>query len=409
MHGTAATESNYGTHPNTYRPGYHGGMFQVDKIGFKSTQDTKSHPGLVDKHRTIKRDFGIDWPNVRWEDLRDPTHSAIGARLHYMNDPNPVPGTREGRADYWKRVYNREAGKGTPQDYLNRSNPNFSFNTRTNPRTFNSLPQTKQASFVKQSDILTSAVLGSAAGLSGLGTSYALNSIIGNRLDRKLQEADPTNKQRYRQLSRNITNKYIPIERISDLGNAYYAPPEYYLSELDSGLFRKKPKDHRSRRKYGYISSDPEYFKDSILAHELGHAAIELNNKTPLDALSRLNQRSLSSFSDIANLIIPTTAAVGVGALAQKYKGINPLITMPTTAAALGILTGLPSILNEKQTTNKALKALRKNIQTPEDEENYQKNKSILRNALRTYILGSFAGQTAATLPIAAYMKHRYG
>ena len=42
----AYVESKDGTDKNTYHSGYVGGIWQVDQIGFQSTQDTKSHPGL---------------------------------------------------------------------------------------------------------------------------------------------------------------------------------------------------------------------------------------------------------------------------------------------------------------------------------------------------------------------------
>ena len=45
----ACVESNNGLHPGTYRKGYYGGIYQVDRIGFEDTQNVKSHPGLSEK------------------------------------------------------------------------------------------------------------------------------------------------------------------------------------------------------------------------------------------------------------------------------------------------------------------------------------------------------------------------
>ena len=51
----AYVESKDGTDGNTYRTGYHGGIWQVDQIAFQDTQDTGSHPGLVAKHEKIRQ------------------------------------------------------------------------------------------------------------------------------------------------------------------------------------------------------------------------------------------------------------------------------------------------------------------------------------------------------------------
>lgn len=40
------------------------------------------------------------------------------ARIHYLRDPDPIPTSQTGRAEYWKRVYNTPAGAGTVDHYL---------------------------------------------------------------------------------------------------------------------------------------------------------------------------------------------------------------------------------------------------------------------------------------------------
>ena len=60
----AYVESKDGTDPNTYRDGYCGGIWQVDKIAFDETQKPGSHAGLKDKYEAIKAAFGIEWPTV---------------------------------------------------------------------------------------------------------------------------------------------------------------------------------------------------------------------------------------------------------------------------------------------------------------------------------------------------------
>lgn len=118
MHKTVAHESHMGQHPNTFREGYYGGVAQVDPIGFEDTQDIKAHPGLRRKYDMIRQHFDIDWPSVQYEELVDPLKSIIAGRLRYMNVPAAVPDDDLGQAKYWKRHYNTEAGKGTPEKFL---------------------------------------------------------------------------------------------------------------------------------------------------------------------------------------------------------------------------------------------------------------------------------------------------
>ena len=114
----AWVESKDGTHPNTYREGYHGGIWQVDLIGFRDTQDKDSHPGLDSKFRKIKSNFGIDWPSVQWEDLRKPLFSALAARLKLSNVPASIPSDLEGQASYWKKYYNSSEGAGDAPKFI---------------------------------------------------------------------------------------------------------------------------------------------------------------------------------------------------------------------------------------------------------------------------------------------------
>ena len=99
----ACVESDYGTNPRTFRDGYNGGIWQIDKIAFDDTQKTGSHRKLVKKHKIIKDLFGIDWIEVEWRELRKPLYSALGAWLYLSNDPSDIPETTEGQAKYWKR------------------------------------------------------------------------------------------------------------------------------------------------------------------------------------------------------------------------------------------------------------------------------------------------------------------
>ena len=116
----AYVESRDGTHPDTYRAGYHGGIWQVDLIGFMDTQDTASHPGLHAKYQKIQEHFGIDWPTVQWMDLRKPLFSALAARLLLSNKSPSIPraSNLSGQAEYWKLHYNTQSGKGTVKNFI---------------------------------------------------------------------------------------------------------------------------------------------------------------------------------------------------------------------------------------------------------------------------------------------------
>ena len=116
----AFVESLDGKHSDTYRAGYDGGIWQVDLIGFESTQDVSSHPALVKKHQKIKKVFNIDWPNVQRMDLRKPLYSGLAARLFLSNIVQEIPPASDimGQAQYWKTYYNTDLGNGTVQDFI---------------------------------------------------------------------------------------------------------------------------------------------------------------------------------------------------------------------------------------------------------------------------------------------------
>ena len=116
----AYVESKDGTDSGTYRSGYHGGIWQVDEVGFRDTQDIASHPGLEEKFDKIQETFGINWREVRHEDLRKPLYSALAARLFLSNNPKKIPVASDIRAQgrYWKKHYNTADGAGTVDKFI---------------------------------------------------------------------------------------------------------------------------------------------------------------------------------------------------------------------------------------------------------------------------------------------------
>ena len=92
--------------------------FQVDRAGFQDTKDVRSHPSLARKYDQIKREFGFDWRDVQWSDLRnDPVKSGVAARLYLSNKPGAIPSDLDGQARYWKDNYNTNAGAGTVEKF----------------------------------------------------------------------------------------------------------------------------------------------------------------------------------------------------------------------------------------------------------------------------------------------------
>lgn len=62
----AYTESQFGAHPNTYRAGYNGGIWQVDKIGFEDAKDINSHPGVGKLWPKIEKLLNKQRTNIKW-------------------------------------------------------------------------------------------------------------------------------------------------------------------------------------------------------------------------------------------------------------------------------------------------------------------------------------------------------
>ena len=113
----AWVESKFGNDRGTYRTDYHGGIWQVDEIGFDDTKNTAAHPSLARKYKLIHDYFNIDWKEVTWEDLRKPLYSGLAARLFLSNVKSKIPTTLCGQAAYWKKHYNK-TGKGTVSKFV---------------------------------------------------------------------------------------------------------------------------------------------------------------------------------------------------------------------------------------------------------------------------------------------------
>jgi len=109
----AWVETNDGLDNTTYRDGYHGGLWQVDKVIFLATQNS-SYPILKDKHRLLQIQFDIDWLSVHWEELRIPLWSAMAIYLHMCTIDEEVPSSISKQGDHWNEHYNKKKEKPHP-------------------------------------------------------------------------------------------------------------------------------------------------------------------------------------------------------------------------------------------------------------------------------------------------------
>ena len=115
---TAKAETGAGTIRDRTPNKYGVGLMQFDRVGFDNVRLKAMHKWR-DK---VLRELHIDMKLVEYEHLiYNPLLSVLWARLYYLLIPEPIPKTIEERARYWKKYYNTEAGKGTPEHYLRMS------------------------------------------------------------------------------------------------------------------------------------------------------------------------------------------------------------------------------------------------------------------------------------------------
>ena len=119
----AYAETRDGVDINTYRPGYNGGIWQVDENIFNETQNVAANPQLMQLYSQLSLAFGIDWPIATWVDLRKPFFSALAARLYFstVSDAIPMAGDLRGQGEYWKRNYNSDPAD-TVEAFIERVN-----------------------------------------------------------------------------------------------------------------------------------------------------------------------------------------------------------------------------------------------------------------------------------------------
>ncbi|RUS84625.1 hypothetical protein EGW08_007597, partial [Elysia chlorotica] len=97
----AFVESRDGEDQDTYRPGYTGGIWQVDRTQFERTKFES--PRLSAEYSLLLSKLGIDWFGVTWADLVKPLYSGIAAALHLILEgaPGTVASDVTSQAIFW--------------------------------------------------------------------------------------------------------------------------------------------------------------------------------------------------------------------------------------------------------------------------------------------------------------------
>ncbi|XP_069121965.1 uncharacterized protein [Argopecten irradians] len=96
----AYVESKDGTANDTYRAGYYGGIWQIDRDQFLETQNS----GFLNTARALLRNtLTIDWSTARWEDLRKPLYSGVAAALYTLlkAGTGTLPSSVEKQSSFW--------------------------------------------------------------------------------------------------------------------------------------------------------------------------------------------------------------------------------------------------------------------------------------------------------------------
>jgi len=62
--------------------------------------------------------MGLDESNPNWSVMTNIAVAIAMCRLKYRRDSEPIPKNLKQQAQYWKRVYNSELGKGTTEHFI---------------------------------------------------------------------------------------------------------------------------------------------------------------------------------------------------------------------------------------------------------------------------------------------------
>jgi len=94
--------------------------FQVER---KTHDDIYRFLGQTSKQHILDGLIRLANGNINFKEVEvNPFYAAAICAIRYMYDRKPLPeaGFRTAQADYWKRIYNTEQGKGTIGGFLER-------------------------------------------------------------------------------------------------------------------------------------------------------------------------------------------------------------------------------------------------------------------------------------------------
>lgn len=187
--------------------------------------------------------------------------------------------------------------------------------------------------------------------------------------------------------------KGMPFATIPGMQNAYFSSGDP-VKEL--GI----PKTKNMRTDMGYIAFDPRFKKPGVVAHELGHA--DVHNRGGLSAFNQSYGRPASAIAGLLGLNILSRLALHEGH-ELGFEPIGNAAVAGLGGAALGTLVGAPTLINERQATNRGIELLKRTGASPEQ---LAKAKDTTRKAYHTYVASQLA--PFALLPAAtAYLSEK--
>lgn len=78
-----------------------------------------THDDVWDRSRSIHKNAAKYGIKRDWSKIEDPVYALFVARHILMLDPEPLPATPQGMANWCKVKWNTDAGKATAEKYLN--------------------------------------------------------------------------------------------------------------------------------------------------------------------------------------------------------------------------------------------------------------------------------------------------
>ena len=93
-------------------------MKSIDKL---RTETALKIQEAVNNMDAINGKPNFDILNLTWQDMNNPLYSAILLRLFMALDPNEIPSTLKGQAEWWKSKWNTKEGKGSVSDFIEKN------------------------------------------------------------------------------------------------------------------------------------------------------------------------------------------------------------------------------------------------------------------------------------------------